>query len=96
MNLTTAVTVFFKKAVREGGIPFPVSTDPDGEWFPGVREEPVFQDGAGREVPVHCKWVNAHGAEVFSAMQLQLRQNGPSAALSFASTLTAPPPSAAP
>ena len=28
MNLTTAVTVFFKKALREGGIPFPVSTDP--------------------------------------------------------------------
>lgn len=28
MNLTTAVTIFFKKAVREGGIPFQVSTDP--------------------------------------------------------------------
>lgn len=28
MNLTTAVTIFFKKAVREGGIPFPVSADP--------------------------------------------------------------------
>ena len=27
MNLTTAVTIFFKKAVREQAIPFPVSTD---------------------------------------------------------------------
>lgn len=28
MNLTTAVTVFFKKAVRERGIPFQISADP--------------------------------------------------------------------
>lgn len=28
MNLTTAVTVFFKKAVSEQGIPFWVSADP--------------------------------------------------------------------
>lgn len=28
MNLTTAVTVFFKKAVMEQGIPFKVSADP--------------------------------------------------------------------
>ena len=28
MNLTTAVTVFFKKAVMEQGIPFRVSADP--------------------------------------------------------------------
>lgn len=28
MNLTTAVTIFFKKAVRERGIPFQVSADP--------------------------------------------------------------------
>ncbi len=28
MNLTTAITVFFKKAVMEQGIPFPVSADP--------------------------------------------------------------------
>ncbi len=37
-------------------------------------EEPVFTDSTGTEVPVHCKWVNAHGTEVFSAMQLQLRE----------------------
>lgn len=28
MNLTTAITVFFKKAVLEQGLPFQVSTDP--------------------------------------------------------------------
>jgi|GluameStandDraft_1065615.scaffolds.fasta_scaffold28430_2 hypothetical protein len=56
--------VYFRKVIKET----------DEECYPRVREEPVFQDGAGREVPVHCKWVNAHGAEVFSAMQLQLRQ----------------------
>ena len=28
MNLTTAITLFFKKAVRERGIPFQVSVDP--------------------------------------------------------------------
>lgn len=28
INLTTAVTVFFKKAVRERGLPFQVSIDP--------------------------------------------------------------------
>lgn len=39
-----------------------------------MREEPVFLDGQGRERPVHCKWVNAHGTEVFTAMQLKVRQ----------------------
>ena len=28
LNLTTAVTIFFKKAVRERGLPFQVSIDP--------------------------------------------------------------------
>ena len=58
--------VYFRRAVRRV----------DGEGYPLTeREEPVFGlDGAGQERPVHCKWVNAHGAEVFSAMQLQLRE----------------------
>ena len=56
--------VYFRKVIKE--------TDEEGR--ARVREEGVFYDSAGREVPVHCKWVNAHGAEVFSAMQLQLRQ----------------------
>lgn len=38
------------------------------------REEYVFTDGAGQERPVHCKWVNAHGTEVFAAMQLKIRE----------------------
>jgi hypothetical protein len=36
-----------------------------------------LQPGAARmggsDIPVMCKWQNAHGNEVFSAMQLQLR-----------------------
>ena len=55
---------YFRRVVKE--------TDEEG--YPRTREETVFHDGAGREVPVHCKWVNAHGTEVFTAMQLQLRQ----------------------
>lgn len=46
----------------------------DGEGYANQREEYVFSDGAGGELPVHCKWVNAHGTEVFSAMQLQIRE----------------------
>ncbi|MDE7261953.1 MAG: head-tail adaptor protein [Oscillospiraceae bacterium] len=48
------------------------STDAKG--YPWQQEGHVFVDGAGKERAVHCKWVNAHGAEVFSAMQLQLRE----------------------
>ena len=46
----------------------------DGEGYAHQREEYVFPDSAGGERGVHCKWVNAHGAEVFSAMQLQIRE----------------------
>ena len=58
--------VYFRRAVRRV----------DGEGYPLTeREEPVFGlDGAGQERPVHCKWVNAHGTEVFTAMQLKVRQ----------------------
>lgn len=56
--------VCFRRVIKES----------DEEGCPRMREEPVFLDGQGRERPVHCKWVNAHGAEVFSAMQLQLRE----------------------
>lgn len=34
------------------------------------KEVNVFGDGAA----VKCKWVNAHGTETFTAMQLQLRE----------------------
>jgi len=37
--------------------------------FPVEAEINVFGEG----VPVMCKWVNAHGSEVWSAMQLRLR-----------------------
>ena len=38
--------------------------------YPVAEPVNVFGEGASRR----CKWVNAHGAEVFSAMQLQLRE----------------------
>lgn len=56
--------VYFRRVIRE----------PDEEGYTREREEPVFLDGPGRERPVHCKWVNAHGAEVFAAMQMQVRE----------------------
>ncbi|MDE7054497.1 MAG: head-tail adaptor protein [Oscillospiraceae bacterium] len=58
--------VYFRRVIRGA----------DNEGYPRTEsEEPVFIcGGAGRELPVHCKWVNAHGTEVFSAMQLQLRE----------------------
>lgn len=38
-------------------------------------EESVFPpDAQGGERVWHCKWVNAYGAEVFSAMQLQIQE----------------------
>lgn len=44
------------------------NTDSDG--FPVVKEVNVFGEG----VPVRAKWVNAHGSDAFTAMQMQLRE----------------------
>ena len=46
----------------------------DGKGYAHQREEYVFTDHSSRERSVHCKWVNAHGTEVFSAMQMQIRE----------------------
>lgn len=46
----------------------------DGEGIPGTTEVSVFKDGSDNPVPLMCKWVNAHGSEVFRAMELQLMQ----------------------
>lgn len=57
--------VYFHRVIKES----------DEEGCPRVREEPVFgYEAPGRERPVHCKWVNVHGSEVFTAMQLKVRQ----------------------
>lgn len=61
-ELRTVVT--FRRTVRTS----------DDEGCGHEREESVFTDGAGRERGVHCKWVNAHGTEVFAAMQQQIRE----------------------
>lgn len=52
--------VFFKRIER--------STDDEG--FPSEQEINVF----GQDIPVRVKWVNAHGTETFTAMQLKLRE----------------------
>jgi hypothetical protein len=59
-ELRTAVV--FKRIIR--------GTNDNG--FPVEAEESVFTDD-DRDIPVMCKWQNAHGNEIFSAMQLQLR-----------------------
>lgn len=56
--------VFFRRLVK--------GTDSGGSAH--QREEYVFPDGQGGEKGIHCKWVNAHGTEVFAAMQQQIRE----------------------
>lgn len=51
--------VYFKRIQR--------STDAEG--FPAETEVNIFGEGKH----VLCKWVNAHGSEVFLAKQLELR-----------------------
>ena len=65
-ELRTAV--FFRRVILE--------TDSEGYAHEreDSREKYVFTGSRGEEIPVHCKWVNAHGTEVFSAMQLQIRE----------------------
>lgn len=47
--------------------------DPEGCWTD--MEVNVFgQNEQGKDIPCMCKWVNAHGSEVFQGMQLQIRE----------------------
>ncbi len=56
--------VYFKRVKRD--------TNENG--FPCEVEENVFgKNKLGEEIPVMCKWVNAHGSEVWSSMQLSLK-----------------------
>ena len=57
--------VYFKQIERV--------TDADG--FPVEQEINIFgQDADGKDITVRGKWVNAHGAALIAAMQLQLRE----------------------
>lgn len=53
---------------------FRISRTPNAEGIPTVRSESVFLDSDGNAAPVMAKWVNLHGTEVFTAMQLKLRE----------------------
>ncbi len=47
--------------------------DDEGCWSDTLVD--VFgQDSEGNNIPCMCKWVNAHGTEVFQGMQLQIRE----------------------
>ncbi len=42
----------------------------DSEGYPADVETNVF----GESVPCMCRWVNAHGYEVFQSMELEIRE----------------------
>ena len=72
--------VFFKRMSRER----------DGEGFWSDTEVNVFgKDGAGKDIPCMCKWVNAHGTDVFQGMQLEIREPA-TITTRFSSKLTDP------
>lgn len=57
--------VFFKNVER----------NTDAEGFPKEVEINIFgKDEHSKDIPARVKWVNVHGTEVFSAMQLKLRE----------------------
>ena len=47
-----------------------VVTESDSDGFPQTEEENVF----GGDGSIRVKWVNAHGTDAFTAMQLKLRE----------------------
>ena len=62
------------KSANAGELKTPVyfkttATSINGQGFPVDHMANVF----GSDVPVMCTWVNAHGSEVWNAMQLKLR-----------------------
>lgn len=57
--------VYFKKLIRTI----------DDEGFPTEKVESLFKSKEGEELPCMCKWVNAHGSEVLTAMTLKLRDS---------------------
>lgn len=54
-------TKIYLKAIERGT---------DSEGYPSEQEVNVFGDGKY----ILCKWVNAHGSETFTTMQLELRE----------------------
>lgn len=58
--------IYIRKTVK--------AADKDGA-ASGMKVESVFPPGPdGRERVYHCKWVNAYGAEAFTAMQLKIQK----------------------
>ena len=53
---------------------FPSRTKDDEGFFTNTEENVFGKDDLGNDIPCMCKWVNAHGSEVFQGMQLQIRE----------------------
>lgn len=51
------------------------SSDADGVASEEEETSVIGYDNQGGEKMYHCKWVNAYGTEVFSAMQLQIQES---------------------
>ena len=49
-------------------------SDEDGVSSKKKEESAIGYDAQGKEIVYHCKWVNAYGTEVFSGMQLHLKE----------------------
>ena len=68
------------KSANAGELTTPVyfkypSRKRDSEGFFSDAEENVFgKDSNGHDIPCMCKWVNAHGNEVFEGMSLNIRE----------------------
>ena len=50
-----------------------ITRSQDSDGFEPEIEESIFADQEGAALPALGKWQNIHGSEVFTAMQLQLR-----------------------
>lgn len=53
---------------------FGINRTVDAEGVPEESPLSVFTDASGNPAPIMAKWVNLHGSEVFTAMQLKLRE----------------------
>lgn len=50
-----------------------VARTQDSAGFESETEISIFTNARGNALPALCKWQNTHGSEVFTALQLQLR-----------------------
>ena len=54
LNMTTAITMFIRQAVRQGAIPFAVSVEPEAEYREWIKQE--LQKSWERRSDPDAKW----------------------------------------